>query len=131
MKRSFRLGQPPRDRASYPVETKGRRHFLRQLAAGLAGGAGLALLAACGDSRTVGDQQPDLGPQSFGDGGVAPMMDAKLDTEPQPWWPDMGAPPMPDARLDLRGDTLPQPWMPDMGAAPMPDAKLDVQSKKD
>ncbi len=103
MKRSFRPAKATRDRADYPLEEEGRRAFLRRLAAGLVGGAGLALLGACGSSRAVGGKEAgaDTSPHHHSmDGGIAPMPDAQLDLYPPPLLDSMGAAPMPDAKID-------------------------------
>ena len=117
-KREFRQqGQP--DEPAYPglrEFDKSRRRFLAQLGGALLGAGALgALLSACGD-RAVGDD-PDP-PQ-----GVAPAMDARVDTRPQVQVHELGgmAPPM-EARVDR---SLPD--MPQLGGVPrMMDAQIDV-----
>jgi hypothetical protein len=100
-KRSFRSEKRPASSESspaYPTFDVGRRSFLRKLGILAAGVAAGGALAACG-GRNVEEKEPI----TFG--GVSDAKPATIDA---------GAPPMPDAGIDIR------PPLPDSGVAPMP-----------
>jgi hypothetical protein len=116
-KREFRPGRSAESNARYPVGVEGRRAFLARLAGALAGGAAVSLLAACG-SRPVG---PNQQPEVHGDGGLAPPLDAAIDTRPD-LLTSGGLPDAMPAPLDTSGgvpDAMPAPL--DAGPALPPD----------
>lgn len=108
MKRQFRSQQGPSSQARYPIYSEGRRAFLRQLGAVLAGGAATALLG-CGSERAVGSDQPPDSPSGGDTSGVGP------DVTPAPLdggWSDTSG--VPDMPVTVDGSPTP----PDMPALP-------------
>ena len=95
-KRSFRPTRAARSSATYPLEREGRRAFLRQLGGLVLGGAAVGVLAACGDRDAVGTEEPDHL------GGVPDRTPAPLDGEPLPPSVDAGVAPPMDAAIDTQ-----------------------------
>lgn len=125
-KRAFRTHAAPDPEPAYPIaDEPSRGGLLKKVGALVSAAALMGTLSAC-DSRAVpADPDPDGGPPIAysHDGGVAPMMDAKLDTMPLPPMADLGGAPMMDAKLDdmpLSDDGAPaldnMPFPPDLGA---------------
>ena len=105
-KRAFRPHSAPHQEPAYPTaDEPGRGGLLKKVSAFVGAAALMGTLSSC-DSRAVpADPDLDGGPPTayYHDGGVAPMMDAKLDNMPLPPAVDGGlAPPM-DAAIDEDG----------------------------